>query len=157
MIGLLWNILLALAWAALTGDFSPLNLIAGFVLGFIVLLLLRSVLRLHAYTVKVPRVMALIAVFVWEVVVANVSVAYRVISPRHGMRSGVIAVPLDVKTDVEITILANMISLTPGTLSLQVSEDKRLLYVHALHIDDIDKMKQRIKDGFERRIIEVTR
>jgi multicomponent Na+:H+ antiporter subunit E len=75
------------------------------------------------------------------------------------MRPGIIAIPLDARTDLEITLLANLITLTPGTLSLDVSADRRVLYVHVMYIDndDIEAVRRSIKDGFERRVLEVLR
>lgn len=157
MKGFLWNILLALAWAALSGDFSPVNLIAGFVAGFVALYFLREVLGLEPYIMKAPRVLGLLAFFLWEVILANINVAYHVLTPKHLHRPGIISVPLDAETDVEITMLTSLLSLTPGSLALHVSDDKKALYVHCLDIDDPNEVRKKIKQGFERRVIEVMR
>lgn len=95
--------------------------------------------------------------FLWELVVSNVRVAIEVLSPRYRMRPGVVGVRLDARTDLEITLLANLITLTPGTMSVDISEDRRVLYVHALYVDDRDAFERSIKDGFERRVLEVLR
>ena len=95
--------------------------------------------------------------FLWQLILANIYVAYDVMTPRHKSRSGVIFLPLDARTDLEIVMLANLISLTPGTLSLDVSADRELLYIHAMYIDDVDKFRKRIKDGLEKRLLEVLR
>jgi multicomponent Na+:H+ antiporter subunit E len=71
------------------------------------------------------------------------------------MVPGIVAVPLDLETDLQITLLATCITLTPGTLSLHVSEDRRTLYVHAMYIDDPDQLVREIKQGFEQRIREI--
>jgi multicomponent Na+:H+ antiporter subunit E len=75
------------------------------------------------------------------------------------MRPGVVAIPLDARTDAEITLLANLITLTPGTLSLDVSSDRRMLYIHVMYIDndDLEEVRRKIKAGFERRVLEVLR
>ncbi|MGD9115245.1 MAG: Na+/H+ antiporter subunit E, partial [Desulfobacterales bacterium] len=65
--------------------------------------------------------------------------------------------PLDARTDVEIMLVANLISLTPGTLSLDLSDDGRVLYIHVMFLDDIEKTRQQIKQGLERRVLEVMR
>jgi multicomponent Na+:H+ antiporter subunit E len=64
---------------------------------------------------------------------------------------------LDARTDAEIMLVANLISLTPGTLSLDISEDRRVLYIHVMFLDDIEKTRQQIKQGLERRVLEVMR
>jgi multicomponent Na+:H+ antiporter subunit E len=95
--------------------------------------------------------------FLYELVKANLEVAYDVATPKFYMKPGIIGVPLDAKTDLEITLLANMITLTPGTLSLDVSEDRKILYVHAMYITDRESFIRSIKDGFEKRLLEITR
>lgn len=157
MNALLWNLLLALAWVAATGTFTFNNLVVGFVIGFLILFFTRRVVGSPNYFRKVGQVVGLVLFFVWELILANLRVAYDVLTPRHMMRPGVISVPLDAKTDVEITILSNLITLTPGTLSLDVSADRKVLYVHAMYIDDIEQVRRKLKDGFERRVLEVLR
>jgi multicomponent Na+:H+ antiporter subunit E len=113
----------------------------------------------RAYFHKVPKVVSLFFYFVKELVVASLKVAYDLVTPRHHMHPVVIALPLDVKTDLEITVLANLISLTPGTLSLDLSEDRTILYVHSVFDNkgDLEGLKLSIKNGFERRILEISR
>ena len=112
----LLNIILALAWAALFGDFSTIDLLVGFVLGFIALWMIQGALWETSYFGKAPRVIILVVTFFWALIVANVRVAYSVLAPQSKMRPGIAAIPLDIESDIEITLLANMITLTPGTL-----------------------------------------
>jgi multicomponent Na+:H+ antiporter subunit E len=111
-----------------------------------------------AYFRKMPKVIAFAAFFLKELFVANIKIAYDILTPHYYMRPTVIALPLAVKSDIEITILANMITLTPGTLSLDVSDNRKILYVHALYVkgNDVERLKQTIKHGFERRLMEIT-
>ena len=153
----LLNLLLALAWVSLTGQFVVSNFLVGFGLGYLLLWLDQSVSKPSGYFFKVPKVLGLLSFFVWELIKANLRVAYDVVSPWQRMRPGVVAVPLDVKSEPEITLLANLITLTPGTLSLDVSTDRKVLYVHSMYIDDVNEFKRQIKDGFERRVQEVFR
>ncbi|MCP6657999.1 Na+/H+ antiporter subunit E, partial [Klebsiella pneumoniae] len=76
---------------------------------------------------------------------------------RHHMTPGIVAVPLDVESDLEVTVLATVITLTPGTLSLHLTDDRRTLDVHAMYIDDPAVLVRGIKEGFERRVREVFR
>lgn len=153
----LWNILLALAWASLTGSFTLLNLGAGFALSYIILLFAQHAVGSSAYFVKVRLGVSFVLFLLGELVVSNLRVAYEVITPGHSMQPGVIAVPLDATTDAEITLLANLITLTPGTLSLDVSDDRKVLYVHAMYAGDPEALRREIKDGFERRVLEMLR
>ncbi|NLG74111.1 MAG: Na+/H+ antiporter subunit E [Chloroflexi bacterium] len=157
MKGFLWNILLALAWVAATAEFSFRNLATGFVLGFIILYLTRRVIGFPNYFVKIPQVISLLLYFLKELLTSNLRVAFDVLTPGYHMRPGIIAIPLDAKTDVEITLLANMITFTPGSVSLDVSNDRKVLYVYVMYIDDVEEARRRIKEGLERRILAVLR
>ncbi len=110
------------------------------------------------YFRKMPKVISFAAFFLKELFVANIKIAYDILTPHYYMRPTVIALPLAVKTDLEITLLAGMITLTPGTLSLDVSDNRKILYVHALYVkgNDVERLKHSIKYGFERRLMEIT-
>lgn len=152
--GLLWNILLALAWAAMTGIFSIGNLLVGFVLGFAILFLIRRIAGIPNYFVEVREVLSLILFLLWELLLANLRVGWEIVRPGFHLRPGVIAIPLEARTDTEITLLANLITLTPGSMSLDVSTDKKVLYIHALDVSDPEKLITQIKEGFERRLLD---
>jgi multicomponent Na+:H+ antiporter subunit E len=95
------------------------------------------------------------ALFLKELVMSVVAVLRAVLSRELSVKPAIIAVPLTIRSDAGITILADMISLTPGTTSLHVSEDRRTLYVHALDGSDPDGLIRSIKDGFERATMRV--
>lgn len=150
--------MLALVWATVTGQFTIGNLVIGFILGYIILLITRPVLYESDYAGNFWRAIALVIYFLKELFVSSLRVAADVVKPQFKMRSGVVAIPLDAETDVEITMLANMISLTPGTLSLDVSEDRTRLFIHAMYIDtDVDAVRRDVKNGMERRLLKVVR
>jgi multicomponent Na+:H+ antiporter subunit E len=153
------NILLAAVWIFITGDFSEGNVLVGFVLGYLVLLIISPALDGGRYVRKIWKVLYLIVYFIKELVISSIRVAIDVMKPSFRMQSGVVAIPLDAQTDFEITLLANLISLTPGTLSLDVSPDGKTLYIHAMYIDngDIEGVRQSIKNGMERMVLGVTR
>ena len=148
------NIALALAWSALTGEFTVVNLATGFVLGYLALWVMRYVMATSSYFRKVRQIVSLAFVFLWALIVANIRVSYSVLAPLNKMRAGIIAIPLDITTDEEITLLANMITLTPGTLTIDVSDDRRVLYVHGMHVQDPESFREEIKQGFEKKVRE---
>lgn len=92
--------------------------------------------------------------FLYQLLIAGIMVFWAILNPK-GLKAGVIAVPLDVKSNAEITLLANLITLTPGTLTLDVSTDKKVMYVHTIQFEDAESFRQEIKNGFEKRVIEV--
>jgi len=158
-------ILMALVWAALQGSFSLINLGVGAAFGALVLWFVQPIYaalrpdeekKEIGWRIKqVWRVGALLAVFLWELLKSSLTVAYEVLRPRLRVSPGIIALPLDARTDMEITVLANLISLTPGTLSLDVSEDRETLYIHAMFVDDEEakETRQHIKRRLEHWVI----
>ena len=86
-----------------------------------------------------------------------IRVVILVLQPKMAMKPGIFAFPLTVDRDFEIALLANLITLTPGTLSVDVSEDRKYLYVHAIDCSDIAVGKEDIANGFERKIMEAFR
>ena len=113
----LLNIMLALAWMVITGSFKPENFLWGFAIAYLILWLIRGKVDDESgYFKKVGQAMSFSLFFAKELVKANLRVAYDVLTVHHHMQPGVVAIPLDVKTDLEITLLANLITLTPGPL-----------------------------------------
>lgn len=153
----LLNLLLTIVWMFLTGSLIFINFIFGYILSFLVLWLIRRNGSGRKYFKVFPRVIAFLFFFFYELVKANIQVAADVITPKFYMKPGIIMLPLDAKSNLEITLLANIISLTPGTLSLDVSEDRKVLYVHAMYIHDKDDFIEKIKNGFEKRILNILR
>jgi multicomponent Na+:H+ antiporter subunit E len=152
---LLLNLFLALAWVALSGQLTPLNFAFGFGVGYLLLWLARRPAGRSTYFRQVGRVMTFAVFFVWQLVLANLRVTYEILTPPHTMRPAVVAVPLDVTSPAAVTFLANLITLTPGTLSLDVAADGRVLYVHAMHVTDAASFQREIKEGFERYVKEI--
>lgn len=113
--------------------------------------------RRHFY--KLPGVLALTGFFLKELTISSIKVAYDIMSRKNHMQPAVIALPLDAASDLEITLLANLITLTPGTLSIDISDDRKTLYVHDIYTrePDIEQKKKELKDGFERRVLKITR
>jgi len=105
----------------------------GLLLGYAVIGVSQRVLGSRGYTVKVVQVVRLLAFIAWEIITASLALAWLVIQPRPALRPGVVAVPLEARTDLEITILANVITLSPGTLSLDVAADRGTLYIHTIY------------------------
>ncbi|MDM9627102.1 Na+/H+ antiporter subunit E [Rhizobium sp. S152] len=157
MIALLLNLLLTIAWAAVSGSTSPHNLVLGFVLGAVALLVVREPYGGAGYLRRCWAILSLILLFLKELSLSALRVAATVLSPKLTIKPGIFAFPLTVDRDFEIALLANMITLTPGTLSVDVSDDRRILYVHALDCSDPDKARRDIADGFERKIMEAFR
>jgi multicomponent Na+:H+ antiporter subunit E len=155
---LLMNLLLALVWIALTGEIGAGSFMVGYALGYLILWVMRPIGKPTDYFLKVRRTIGFVFFFLWELVKANLRVAYEIVTYHHYMRPGVIVIPLDARTDAEIVLLSNLITLTPGTLSLDVADDRRVLYIHSMYIDkDLDEYRREVKEGLEKRVLEVLR
>jgi multicomponent Na+:H+ antiporter subunit E len=154
---LLANVLLAVAWAALEGEFSLATLVTGHVLGYLILLgLVRGgALPPSRYVGRVHRVFNLAGYFLRELVRANLRLALDVVTPRFQMTPGIIAVPLDATRDGEILLLSMLINTTPGSVALDVSPDRRILYVHVMYMTSPEAARAEIKRGFERRVLDI--
>ncbi len=154
----LLNIVLALIWAFITGTFNLVNVTIGFVLGYLVILVASPAIDDSRYVKKVWLTIGLLLFFFKELFVSSVRVAIDVVKPSFKMQSGIVGIPLDAETDLEKTLLANMISLTPGTLSIDISKDGKTLYIHAMYIDDgdVEAVRKEIKEGMEARLLRVT-
>nr|WP_108660595.1 Na+/H+ antiporter subunit E [Acuticoccus kandeliae] len=152
---ILINIMLAVAWAAVSGSFSFVHLLFGFVLGGFALWLIREQVGGVRHFRGAWNVLKLGVIFIIELIKSSVHVAKLVLSPWRTLEPAIIAYPLTVESDAEITLLANMITLTPGTLSVDVSDDRTTLYVHAIDAPDPNAVIADIKSGFEQLILKV--
>jgi multicomponent Na+:H+ antiporter subunit E len=151
----LLNVLLAVVWMLLWGAFDPWTFSAGLVLGYIMLSLLGRTITGETYGGRLGRLIRFSLYFVRILVKANWDVAKVVLTPGFNQQSSIIRYPVGDLTDVQLTVLANAITLTPGTLSMDVSQDRQWLYVHCMigHdrqalMNDIGELRQRILEEF---------
>jgi multicomponent Na+:H+ antiporter subunit E len=151
------NLALAIVWQTVTGAFSLGGLAVGFCVGYAVLGIAQPMFGDSRYFGKLWRIIGFFFYFLKEMVVSSLRVAYDVVTPPIYSRPGVIKVPIEARTDLEITLLANLITLTPGTLTLDVAPDRKSLYVHAMFAGDPEKVRAEIKYGMERRLLELMR
>ncbi len=153
----LLNLLLAFIWGALMGSFEPANLFLGFVLGFIILSMTdrsRSMGK-PGYSGKAWLIVQLFSILLYDIIRANIRVLKTVLSRQMNLEPAVLAIPLNLKQDTAITLFSNIIALTPGTLSLDVSSDRKIIFVHVMIIENENKFRQDLQNGYERRIKEL--
>lgn len=151
------NIVLAILWGLTTENFSVMNLAIGYLLALGILVFIRKALGDTYYFKDLSELTALITFFIKELFVANIRMAYYTLSPLNRLNPGIVAVPLEEMSEGELTVLANLLTLTPGTLSLDVSADRRTLYVHFMDIRDPEAARKEIKEGFEARVLRALR
>lgn len=153
---LAWNLVLALAWCALRGDLSLGNLTMGFAIGY---LALRVPGRgsPNRYFHKGRELLSFVVYLVGEIAISALRIAYDVITPRHHMRPAILRVPLDARTDAEITVLSALLSLTPGSVVVDLAGDRSAVFVHFMYVDDPEATIARTKRQMERRVLELLR
>ncbi|MCB9993411.1 MAG: Na+/H+ antiporter subunit E [Hyphomicrobiaceae bacterium] len=151
------SLVLALVWVSITGSFSAPNLVMGWIISLIAMWVVRNQMTTPVLITRMRRIIGLIYLFLYELLMSALRVASLVLTPNVNthLKPGIIAFPVSAKSDVEITLLANLITLTPGTLSVDVAEDRSVIYVHCISVDDKQKVIRDIADGFEAKIIEV--
>jgi multicomponent Na+:H+ antiporter subunit E len=154
---LILNLLIGVIWMFLSESYSFASFLVGFVIGAALLFLLNRFIPDSYYFKHVKAIGYLIFLFLKELILANIEVLKWVYKPKLDFQPGIIALPIDVKKNWEITLLANLITLTPGTLSVDVSRDQRYIYIHAIDLPDVNQTIVGIKDTFEKAIREVTR
>ncbi|MBN1348083.1 Na+/H+ antiporter subunit E [candidate division KSB1 bacterium] len=148
--------ILAIVWCLFHNSFDINTFSLGFILALIIIFLLRRSYFEQHFMVRLLLVVKLILKFLVEVLKANIAVLKLIYRPKLDLEPGIIDYPLRVKTDFQIVLLANMITLTPGTLSIDISPDKKHLYIHCLHIDEIEQSKQDIQNNLENPILAIS-
>jgi len=149
-------LVLTLFWMVLLNDFSVGGLVLGVILGIGITLLTSRLWpdapRIRSY----PKAATYFLLVLWDIVVANVQVAGLILFRRNAdLKPGFISIPLDIRTPEAITLLAGTITMTPGTVSCDLSADGRSLLVHGLNIEDAPAAVTDIKQRYEARLKEI--
>lgn len=154
---ILVNIIIACIWAFLQNEFMFTHFLFGYLIGILILYIVRKFLVFDFYLVRLWALIKLIVLFMVELVKANIDMVKVVLRPKLDNQPGIVAVETRLETEVEITLLAALISLTPGTISMDFSPDGKTIYIHSIDAPDKDEMIKDIQDTFERAIMEVTK
>lgn len=149
------SVVLALAWLLLHNSLAPGHILLGLLLGWLIPNLTRNFwpepVRFHGALI----LLRFSGVVLWDILVANLNVARLILSHPGKLRPAFVDVPLGLKGEMAISLLANTISLTPGTVSVEISPDRHCLRVHALDAPDPDGLVQEIKVRYEAPLMKV--
>lgn len=151
------NLLLAFVWVLMIAEFSFAGLIVGFFFGYLLLWFAQSLIGGSSYFGKTRQIARFLLFFIKELIRANLRVAWHVVTPSSFFKPGIIALPLEPQSDFEATLLSNVLTLTPGSFSVDLSSDRRVLYVHVMDVEDADEMRQQLKEEYEKPLLEVLR
>lgn len=154
---ILINLIIAVTWAFLQNSFTASHFFFGYVVGILILFILRKFLIVDFYMDRVWALVKLLFLFFVELVKSNIDVIKIILSPKLKNKTGIVAVETRLDSKLEITLLAGLISLTPGTISMDFSDNGKTIYIHSLDIPDKEKMIEQIHNTFERAIMEVTK
>lgn len=154
---ILLNVLLAFVWMFLKVSYDPVSFLVGYFFGLLIIFTFRRFFHSRFYLLRVIAVLNLILIFIKELLLSNIAVLKVILKPKLDIRPGIFALQTDLKEDWEITVLANLITLTPGTLVVDVSHDNKTLYIHAMDLEDAQEAIDSIKTTFEKAIMEVSR
>lgn len=154
---ILLNFFLAGVWMFMTNSFSPTGFAIGFLIGLLLILLMRRFFSHRLYLVRIWAVISLFFLFLKELVLSSIAVFKLVIQPKLAIRPAVFELETELKRDWEVTLLAALITLTPGTLVIGISDDQKRLYIHAIDFEGIEDAVSSIKNTFEHAIMEVSR
>ncbi len=150
-----WNIVLAVVWVALNGTFTAAGFLVGLLIGYVVIAMAGPAVGVRGYGMRVVRMVSFLLFYLGDLFLSNLRVALDVMRPRMRSRPAFVGIPVHDLSHTQITLLANLITMTPGTLSIDVSSDESTLYIHAMFVDDPDELRASIQKGLVRRVKEV--
>lgn len=150
------NVALGVVWMFLHTAYTLVDFVVGFVLGAVLIYLIAHLMVGRPYYLdRFFKALKLLVIFLRELVIACWQVLVHVLKPELTIRPGIIKMDIYLDRPAQITLLANMITLTPGTMTVEVAADNSALYIHTLDIDDADKICADIERNFEKNILEV--
>ncbi|MDO3410226.1 Na+/H+ antiporter subunit E [Saccharibacillus sp. CPCC 101409] len=154
---LLLNIVIAFVWMLLMREMTVSGFIVGFLIGLLLMSLMRRFFPKPFYPRKVWSCLKLLLLLLKELVVSSSAVIRQILKPKLDMTPGIFAYETKLNPGWELTLLCGLVNLTPGTLLLEVDPEENMLYIHAMHIEEAHGVEKHIRSTFERAIMEVTR
>ena len=154
---ILLNVVLAFLWMFIKVSYDPISFIKGYIFGLLVIFVLRRYFHSRFYLFRLWSFIKLIFIFIKELILSNIAIVKIVLKPKLDMRPAIFAMDTVLTKDWQITLLSSLITLTPGTLVIDVSEDNKTLFIHAMNIGEVEAEINSIKNSFEKAILEVSR
>lgn len=151
------NLVIGFLWMFLQDQWTFLSFLSGYIVGIVILFFLRRFFNGPFYFYKFWAVVKLLAVFIYELIVSGIFVLRHVLRPKVKITPGIFRLDVDLEGDVEVTLLSLLITLTPGSVVMEVTEDGKALYIHALDLPESKIAIMKSQKVFEKAIKEVTR
>jgi len=140
----------------LQDDWSALSFLSGYLVGLVVLFVMRKFFSSQYYLFTVQAVINLFLLFIYQLFASSIVVIQRIIKPKLDIKPGIVAFETDLERDIEVTLLAALITLTPGSVVVEISPDNKVLYIHAMDIPELSDGVFLSKLKFEEAIRKVT-
>ncbi|MEM8803557.1 MAG: Na+/H+ antiporter subunit E [Pseudomonadota bacterium] len=152
----LLTLILAIVWILLQNDVTAGMAVFGVILGILIPWATSIWWPDTPQGFRMGKMISYSLIVLWDIILANIEVAWIVLTvPNAKLKPAWIVVPLELRQPEAITVLAGTITLTPGTVSADLSDSGHSLLVHVLHTDDPDGERDIIKERYERRLLEV--
>ncbi|MFT2111859.1 Na+/H+ antiporter subunit E [Marinomonas sp. 2405UD68-3] len=149
------SLLLFSIWLLLNNSTSAGHLLLATVFAIVIPWVVSSMTTERPRIQKPMLAISYVFLVLRDIISANFSVALLVLGPLKKLRPGFVAVPLEIQSELGITLLASTVSLTPGTVSTEISEDQKWLYIHALHLESAEGLIQEVKSRYEAPLKEI--
>ncbi|MDK2892364.1 Na+/H+ antiporter subunit E [Methanohalophilus sp.] len=156
----IYSVTLGATWCFLHGAINLPNFLIGLVLGLLVIRPFKELYDIDKQTsyrniiFRIPKLVRYFSMLIVEIIKASIVVAKIVLQPKIDIHPGIIAVPVRTTKDLSITAIANTITLTPGTLTIDVSNDRSALYIHSIDVSDPKELRDSIRDDLEEYVLE---
>ncbi|PAE39783.1 Na+/H+ antiporter subunit E [Bacillus sp. 7884-1] len=154
---ILLNVVLAFLWMFIKVSYDSISFIKGYIFGLLIIFVLRRSFGSRFYIIRLWSFIKLVSIFIKELILSNIAIVKVVLKPKLDMRPAIFAMDTELTKDWQITLLSSLITLTPGTLVIDVSEDNKTLFIHAMNIGEVEDEINSIKNSFEKAILEVSR
>lgn len=152
------NLFIATLWVLLNDDPNAdiTTFLSGFVVGLFILYAMHRFFGMQFYLGRVIKILKLILLFIKELLLSSYSVLKQILDPQLNITPGIFTYETRLQGDWQITALALLLTLTPGSVVMEVSEDGSVFYIHAMDIEESKETVLRSIDKFEKAILEVT-
>lgn len=151
------NLFIAFLWMLLQDNWGVLTFLSGYLVGLFILFMVRRYLASNFYPATLLKAINLLLVFLQELLMSGIMVAKQILQPRLNLTPGIFKLETDLEADVEVTLLAMLITLTPGSVVIEISPDNKSLYIHGLNLPESVEAVNKSKLRFEEKIKKVTR
>lgn len=151
------NLLIGLLWVFFQDDWSVLTFFSGYLFGLLVIFILRRFLQTKFYLFTLHAMLKLLLIFIKEIIVSSFVVIGIIMKPKMNIKPGIFSMETTLEGAAEVTLLALLITLTPGSVVIEISHDNKIFYIHTMDIPDLSNAVIQSKDRFESAIKKVTR